>query len=291
MQKRIAIVSCLLSLFLIASVGCSNTSLFKVLTSEPHLSDRDQLQKKFDYAKSPSDYASCRTQAQQLYDAATTTADRNYYQIQISKAVMGENQVTITDLLPKIGDVGENSTKNMIEILGEAIGDDVSSADLRQAALGYNSVSSASLSTDQNLLKGELNTIVVSQMINTYFCVTNSGNDTVVATKDSDLSVATQIENLMNPDGNLETNDSVTSFALAAQEGFEGTTMESKQKNMFDDLKKLSTYSNSLDDLYGAMNGTTGNYTYSSGGQAKTISTTQQSDAELIDALEYIFNQ
>ncbi len=233
--------------------ACGN-NIFQGL-DEVELSDlpiEDQLEN----AISISDFNEVLNSADKIINSATASNTQKqlaYYTK--SEAILGKNDITPLDLFSDIATSGD-SQDNALSILDLNV-DNKALIESSNAISSAEAYGTSNASSDQHLLKGIVNTMIMVNTINDNLIIKNNGEINQV---DSSETYWDTINNILTPEDTPE-GTTLADYSQNSVDGFESSN--SLKSNQLSNMKKVNNAIQKVSDLQSAIkNG--GSYTVNS---------------------------
>jgi len=281
--------------------GCGNNvfdGVGKKKSDTPGFSSVEDLTSRLEDSSSQGQFQQISDAATELLqDPQTTTADAQELLIIRSKAVIGENELGVLDLVTTLDELNDD---NVFESL-RGILTDVNTDTLQNAAVDINSsayIASTNsgvedLDKTQQLFRGSVNALAVNQMIISNFNIL----DDEVTLRDENASVVSIMDNLFNPPSTVQAipdtpviRPTLPYFYRSMEEAFDASN--SLPDDVVDSIHDIGEAVGDMESLYAAMQQANGTYTVGSTVyQVGTSVNTELREDNINDALSAIFDR
>ena len=291
--------------FAVTVAGCGNNvfeGVGKKSSDTPGFSNVEDLTSRLEDSSSQGQFQQISDAATELLqDPQTTTADAQELLIIRSKAVIGENELGVLDLVTTLDELNdENDSENVFESL-RGILTDVNTDTLQSAAVDINSsayIASTNsgveeLDKTQQLFRGSVNALAVNQMIISNFNIL----DDEVTLRDENASVVSIMDDLFNPSSTVQATPDTPAvrptlpyFYRSMEEAFDASN--SLPDDVADSIHDIGEAVGDMERLYAAMQQANGTYTVGSTVyQVGTSVNTELREDNINDALSAIFDE
>jgi hypothetical protein len=291
-----------ITMLLIVTIPCilmsCGSNVFEGLATKPNQTEAEELNKAIKTASTVEEFKEAKIMAEELVESDPTNPDGH---IGLGKAILGESEVTVVDIGPKIMNLlstdssSEESASSSYTVIEDALKNDdgterISSSNLRKSADSFNTANDLEEISSQNQqARGIANALAATTIMTNVFEVSDDG----VEKKNENNSTKECLKEIANPDGNDSTNDGFPNYANNADSGFEKSGTYGENEDSQKSMKKITEKGNKVDNLYKAAYGVEGATPFAykdNNGVDKTINSTS-TDEELDTALDWIFKK
>ncbi len=269
-QNRFLLLGLALGMTLTVS-GCGNNifeGVGKQDTDDAGFKDVTDLTEHIENATTPEEFEQVADAVTVLLDdPEVTTSDAQKLLLLRSKAVVGQNDLGVIQLVNTVADLDDQEDSNIFEIMRELVGD-VPSDELQAAAADINVSNALSdeggqvTEDNEQLYRGVVNAMVVNQMLTSQF---NISEDEVTLVDDSE-SIVDIMAALFTPDTTIQpvgladaVIPSLPYFYQEMQAGFEAS--DALPDDVREDMNNIGEAVNEMGRLNTAMQDSNGTFT------------------------------
>jgi hypothetical protein len=269
-QNRFLLLGLALGMTLTVS-GCGNNifdGVGKKESDDAGFEDVTDLTEHIENADSPEEFEQVADAVTVLLDdPEVTTSDAQELLLLRSKAVVGQNDLGVVQLVNTVADLDNEEDSNIFEIMKDLVGD-VPSDELQAAAADINVSNTLSdeggqvTEDNEQLYRGVVNAMVVNQMLTSQF---NISEDEVTLVDDSE-SIVDIMEALFTPDTTIQPVDladavtpSLPYFYQEMQAGFDAS--DALPDDVQEDMDDIGDAVNEMERLNTAMQESSASFT------------------------------
>jgi|GEM_PF-4471284 len=284
-SKNTVNVLCGAVLACLVLTGCGKNSLFKGISSPGDA--ETQTQSMTSKLKNGNYQEALNLANAVLADNNSTPAQKQIAYLTKGKSLLVLNKVDSLYLMSSVLNVRDgNSTANIFEIMRKSISGSVS-ANIRLAAVAYNSASGISTASTSNISQGAQfdravsNLVVVLSNILNYYSIDKINSSTYKATPKGSLGAGQILNRWFDLDGKGTTsNNSIFVFSSNGSSALSASGMGTDVQDL---LKKITRFSDDVEKM-----NTSSGYTTQSN---KVVKRNTSSDADIQEALDEIITK